>query len=87
MLMLQHVPDLVIGFAVVEFTENHSVGVVPSKWLANYNLTCFWPPYCAERLTASVRIPRVHGLNVLCESWMSVVSMYNLEHFLKLGVG
>ena len=55
MLMLQHVPDLVIGFAVVEFTENHSVGVVPSKWLANYNLTCFWPPYCAERLTASVR--------------------------------
>jgi len=40
-------------YAVVEFTDDSSVDVVPCCWLdENY---CFWPPYRNERLLNSVK--------------------------------
>jgi len=40
-------------FAVVEFVDDNSVGVVPCVWISN-NI-CFWPPYRSYRLSSAVR--------------------------------
>jgi len=40
-------------FAVVEFTEDSSVDVVPCVWVNDG--ICFWPPYRSHRLSAAVR--------------------------------
>ena len=40
-------------FALVEFSEDRSVDIVPISWLVDDN--CFWPPYRAERLVNAIR--------------------------------
>lgn len=47
----------VIGmdFAVVEFTTDCSVEVVPSLWLNDDSTRCYWPPYKGDRFSKSVK--------------------------------
>lgn len=39
------------GYAVVEFTDENEVDVVPVRWLANKDTMCQWPTY---RMTAKI---------------------------------
>ena len=32
-------------FAVVEFTEEDGLAVVPGKWISKDEKKCYWPPY------------------------------------------
>ena len=41
-------------YAVVEFTEDSSVDVVPCCWLEDDD-KCYWPPYRNERLVNAIR--------------------------------
>jgi hypothetical protein len=41
-------------FAVVEFTEDSSVVVVPFRWL-EAGKYCFWPPYRNARLLNAIK--------------------------------
>ena len=40
-------------FAVVEFSEDRSVEVVPSNWIVDD--VCFWPPFRGLRFTAAAK--------------------------------
>lgn len=43
------------SFALVVFTEDDSVDVVPSVWLSSGKDVCFWPPFRSERLKNAIR--------------------------------
>jgi hypothetical protein len=44
-----------MDFALVEFTKDSSVEVVPTLWLfADYHQS-YWPPYKGDRLIKSIR--------------------------------
>lgn len=42
-----------MAYAVVEFTEDHSVDVVPCLWLKED--MCSWPPYSKEKLSMAAK--------------------------------
>jgi len=42
-----------MSFAVVEFTDDCSVDVVPIVWIRDNK--CFWPPFRTHRLSSAVR--------------------------------
>jgi len=44
-----------MDFAVVEFTKDSSVEVVPTVWLNDQSTLCYWPPYKPDRFAKSVK--------------------------------
>jgi hypothetical protein len=44
-----------MDFAVVEFTADSSVEVVPSLWLTENSQKSYWPPYKGDRLMKSIK--------------------------------
>jgi len=51
-------------YVVVEFTDDHSVDIVPSLWLTDDNC-CYWPPYRKERLGNAIK-----RCESSCDSWL-----------------
>lgn len=34
-----------MNYAVVNFTAENSVGIIPTRWIADDRSLCLWPPY------------------------------------------
>ena len=66
-------------FAVVEFTKDRSVEVVPSNWIVGN--ACYWPPYRGMRFTTSVKKSETPD-----ETWneyqIRVIDFYGMPMFL-----
>ena len=44
-----------MDFALVEFTKDSSIELVPSLWLTAEYRQCYWPPYKGTQLVKSIK--------------------------------
>ena len=80
------------SFAIVEFTTDCSVDVVPSRWLNNNK--CFWPPYNKDCLTSAKKKEEqpdtawkqyeIRVLHVFGKCLIKFYTVYSYSAFVKM---